>query len=173
MGPLALAGISLASGVASGIANRALNRPPEVPDLSADVVQQYDRLARRIDEAIRRREERLEGDLAARGVTGSGGVSERQALYRSANDARLRAAEAASEATRQAQRREDLMRYQQEIGRYRNRAQAISDVFGTGPQLLALEMLDRRYGVGENAERALDAGEQGTLVNRPAGIFPA
>lgn len=141
--PLALsAGGLLAGKLFSG------KRPtlPEVPDLITPAVR---RVNTEFDIAERRREQgaesafdRLQAQLAAAGVSGSGGTSQLQALFRNnlLSEADLqsrRAANVADTRTRaknQQQRMEyerGLNQYQQDLQRYYNRAQGISDIFGS------------------------------------------
>lgn len=141
--PLALsAGGAVASRLFSG------SRPdlPDIPDFLTPALRrtntEYD-----IAEQRRRRQGRsamddLQANLAARGVTGSGGVSAQSELQRTnaqatADLSARRAAELADVRTRAENQRKrmeyqrDLQGYQGDMAQWQQRAQGISDIFGS------------------------------------------
>ena len=131
LSPLVTAGLIQAGTTAAGwAADKYLNEDPDVPDYSADVLAQYEREAQRLDNALRRRQNQLEADLAATGATGSAGAAQRGQLYESANNAQLDLAAKRADAVTAAENREKALRHQRQMRESQARSQGISDLVG-------------------------------------------
>lgn len=150
---------------ASWLGSRILGNGPDVPDLSAGVSDAFDlaegRLSnqyqRALDSIFGRLDERtgdLREDLAAMGVTGSGGMAQMEALFRSGNEilrdlssgygdafAGLGADEAA--AINAAEQQEALMKYARDSQRKARQYQALGGLIGAGNQFYNMHRLNQ------------------------------
>lgn len=134
----ALATQALTTG--AGIAlNELVNPDAEIPDLAAETRAEFARRRQDLNETLDRRMEDVEAARAAEGQTGSAGTAERRELYSESADAQADLAARMADAIARAEQREEKLRFQQERGEEQARAQGISNVFGRGGQMLAME----------------------------------
>jgi hypothetical protein len=138
-------GIQLGTNLVGAGINRLLNRRPDVPNISARTYGEYARRRRDLEEFLGRGQDRIEEDMAAAGLTGSAGASQRAALFDRASDAQVDLLAEQSDAVARAENQEEQMRYADEMGQYQNRAQAIGNISGIGGQALALRYLGDEY----------------------------
>lgn len=146
-GLLSALGIQLGTNLAAAGVNRLLNRRPDVPNISQRTYGEFAKRRRDLESFLQRGQDRVEEDLAAAGLTGSAGATQRAALFGEASDAQVDLLGDQADAVARAENLEERLRYGDEMTQYQNRAQAIGNIGSIGGQALALEYLGEKYGV--------------------------
>lgn len=161
------AAISVGSSLLSG----ALTDQPEVPDLVGETRGQISEARRNMREGLEQRSDRLDAALAARGVTGSGGVSARQGLFRANNSAMADLESRAADILSEAINREKLMQFQQDRQTGANRARAIAGMGqGLSDAIMQKRFLDQILGSSAGGGiNEMDVGGSGIDLNSLLG----
>lgn len=146
-----LAASAASSLISSGVgiaANEIFNEKPDVPNYSAETYAQYQQQRQDLEESFQDQADELEATLAASGRSGSAGVSAREELYDSTNDALVDLAAKEADAVRRAENRERAMRYKGNMREYQNRAQGIADM-QKGVGALSTNLIANEFGKSE------------------------
>lgn len=156
--------IQAGSTLAGTLANEFLNPEPEIPNLSAEALTEFNERRRDLAEVIDRREREMEADLAASGKTGSAGAISRQRIASEFADAQADIASDAAKTVAEAEQLEEQLRFDREAREQSQRAQGIADLVGGVGQTLAVSQLEG----DEQTEDEDEAG--GTLLDpQPRG----
>lgn len=147
-----LAASAASSLISSGVgiaANEIFNDRPDVPNYSAETYAQYQQQRQDLEESFQDQADELEATLAASGRSGSAGVSAREELYDSTNDALVDLAAKEADAVRRAENRERAARYKNDMSQYQNRAQGIADM-QKGVGALSTNLIANEFGKSES-----------------------
>lgn len=162
--------------VAGGLLNRAFNSAPDAPDLQSPVREEFDMQARFLEQAQKRRRERMGDRMRASGTQGSGAVgpTERMASQSAQENQRVATRRASSLA--QARNQEAQMQNQLDQQRHQATAQGIGTmVSGVGQHFSNKAMMDQLReqmgeGEGDDAEGmgVQDIIQQGGSLRMPS-----
>ncbi len=174
--PLLIAGgFQLAGGLAS-----LLRKPPKAPDFFSPAVNEALRSRGRVQELLERQGGILEANLAARGVSGSGGAGDREALIRAATSGVADIDATLADLITNAGNRQRQAEFDIAQQRFANRQQAISQLANAGTSIATLSATTgtplfssgNPIAVGPSAQAVTDVNVQSQLARTlPEGFF--
>ena len=120
--------IPLGIEVGGSLLAKATSDRPDVPDLVQPTVEQVKNQQRELRGHLSANADELEANLAARGVTGSGGSAQRQDIFESAASAGAELNARASDIISDAIRRQRMLEFRNQSNRARAQSQGISSL---------------------------------------------
>ena len=172
--------LALGGGIAGRIFGKKKPAPIEAPDLIEPTTAVINRRRGSLADSLRFRQDDLSADLAAAGATGSAGVSARDALFRSNNDARSQLDSAATDIMTEAINRQKLLDFQvanaqrqEDLQQFMQRGQGIAGIFDTLGATLSNQQLLKGLQGGQGTGGALPdsiTGFQVPQLGGPAGV---
>jgi len=161
---MALASTLVPLGVelAGAAASRLFADRPETPNIVRPATEEVENQQRELRENLAANTDELEADLAARGVTGSGGSTQRQDIFESAASAGAELNARAADIISDAVQRQRMLEFRNQRQEARNRAQGITSLasgISSGLQQDELlselgdeeSLLDRLFGSGSGS----------------------